>query len=73
MAKNETGPDNGVFNFVNLFSNSLLGKEYDILSKTEKEKLIKRFEHKVNGHMPLWIRLPLSKIKKSFSQLAVRF
>ncbi len=53
------GPDYGVFNFVDLFSVALLGRHYDELSKDEREAFVKRFEHKVSDHMPLWLRLPL--------------
>lgn len=53
MGKNPTGPDYGVFNFVKLFSDAL-----DI-SKSQKKNFIKRFEHKVSDHMPIWLRLPL--------------
>ena len=52
MGTNETGPDYGVFNFVNLFQ--------DALGRT-RETLYPRFEHKVSDHMPLWLRLPLPK------------
>ncbi|RKY18951.1 MAG: endonuclease/exonuclease/phosphatase [Planctomycetota bacterium] len=53
------GPDYGVFDFVDLFSVALKGKPASRLSKTAKADLIKRFEHKVSDHMPLWLRLPL--------------
>ena len=59
MGQNLQGPDYGVFEFVNLFSEALLQKPFDSLSSTERQDLIARFEHKVSDHMPLWIRLPL--------------
>jgi len=59
MGDHPQGPDFRVFNFANLFSKALLGKEYGNLTKAEKDALVKRFEHKVSDHMPLWLRLPL--------------
>ena len=53
------GPDYGVFNFVELFSIALNNKSFEKLTKKEKKELIKRFEHEVSDHMPLWLRLPL--------------
>jgi endonuclease/exonuclease/phosphatase family metal-dependent hydrolase len=53
------GPDFGVFNFVDLFSDALNGKPYSALSKEEKAAFVKRFEHEVSDHLPLWLRLPL--------------
>ena len=59
MGKNPTGPDYGVFNFVNLFSEVLEGKSFAALSPPQQKSLIARFEHKVSDHMPLWLRLPM--------------
>ncbi len=57
------GPDYGVFNFVDLFSVALKGKPLSKLSSdTKRANLIKRFEHKVSDHMPLWLRLPLPEV-----------
>jgi endonuclease/exonuclease/phosphatase family metal-dependent hydrolase len=53
MGKNPRGPDFGVFNFVELFATALG------VPDSERADLIKRFEHKVSDHMPLWLRLPL--------------
>ena len=53
MGKNSTGPDFGVFNFVKLFSEALG------VPKSEMKAFVRRFEHKVSDHMPLWLRLPL--------------
>lgn len=53
MGKNPMGPDYGVFNFVGLFATAL-GVPHQ-----QRGDLIKRFEHKVSDHMPLWLRLPL--------------
>ena len=53
MGKKLTGPDYGVFNFVELFA-AALG-----VPDSQRRELIKRFEHKVSDHMPLWLRLPL--------------
>jgi len=59
MGENEKGPDFGVFNFTELFSNALYEKSYNELSSEEKETIVCKYEHKVSDHMPIWIRLPL--------------
>jgi len=53
MGKKPMGPDYGVFNFVELFATALG------VPSAQRGDLIKRFEHKVSDHMPLWLRLPL--------------
>jgi hypothetical protein len=53
MGKSRTGPDYGVFNFSDLFA-AALGVPDD-----RRGEFVKRFEHKVSDHMPLWLRLPL--------------
>ena len=59
MGTKPTGPDYGVFEFGNLFSEALLGHPYTELNADERADFVARFEHKVSDHMPLWIRLPL--------------
>ncbi len=59
MGTNPRGPDYGVFEFVRLFSDALLGKPLDSLAGSERSDFFARFEHKVSDHMPLWLRLPL--------------
>ena len=59
MGQNERGPDYGVFDFANLFSEVLNKKPLHALTSDAKKKFIARFEHKVSDHMPLWLRLPL--------------
>ena len=59
MGTNPRGPDYGVFEFVRLFSDALLGKPVDSLAGSERSDFFARFEHKVSDHMPLWMRLPL--------------
>ena len=59
MGTEMRGPDYGVFEFCNLFSEAILDRPYQDLSSTEKADLTARFEHKVSDHMPLWVRLPL--------------
>ena len=61
MGTHPTGPDYGVFEFGDLFSEALLGRPYADLNDTEKKNFTARFEHKVSDHLPLWIRLPLPK------------
>ena len=59
MGAHPLGPDYGVFEFGDLFSEALLGRPYRELSSGERADLVPRFEHKVSDHLPLWIRLPL--------------
>ena len=42
-----------------LFSKSINNLSYSRLSKSQKSAFVKRYEHKVSDHLPLWIRLPL--------------
>ena len=66
----ERGPDFGVFDFVNLFSEALHGKPFEILAEEQQQALIKRFEHKVSDHMPLWFRIPLPDVKEGIATSA---
>ena len=59
MGNDVRGPDYGVFDFANLFSEVLLGQSYQKLSASEKKDFTAKFEHSVSDHMPLWLRLPL--------------
>ena len=59
MGTNPQGPDYGVFEFGDLFSEAIRGRPYRKLSSQERIDLVSRFEHKVSDHLPLWIRLPL--------------
>ncbi len=59
MGTNPRGSDYGVFEFVRLFSDALLGKPFDSLAGSERSDFFARFERKVSDHMPLWLRLPL--------------
>lgn len=52
------GFDYGVFNFAELFAQTLLGKSYLRLTKDEKKALGKKFEHSVSDHLPIWVRIP---------------
>jgi endonuclease/exonuclease/phosphatase family metal-dependent hydrolase len=62
MGKDEQGPDYGVFNFSDLFANVLKdGKRMNDLGKDPKKALVKRFQHEVSDHMPIWLRLKLRK------------
>ena len=63
----ERGPDFGVFDFVNLFSEALHGKPFEQLAKAQQQELIKRFEHKVSDHMPLWFRIPLPDVEEGIA------
>ena len=59
MGSKPVGPDYGVFEFGDLFSEALLGRPYGELPTDEARDFVARFEHKVSDHMPLWVRLPL--------------
>lgn len=61
-----TGPDYGVFNFTELFSRALHGKPYAELTRTQQSALVKRYEHSVSDHLPIWYRAPLPKAKAGF-------
>ena len=63
MGLHERGPDYGVIDFVNLFSEALHDKPFLELSAAERRKLVERFEHKVSDHMPLWFRIPLPDVE----------
>ncbi len=58
-AASAVGPDYGVFDFADLFSEALLGMPVSKLSAAQKKSFFPRFEHKVSDHLPLWVRLPL--------------
>jgi hypothetical protein len=58
------GPDYGMFNFVQLFSDVTRNRPYvpdppDERTKEEQKEFLARFEHKVSDHMPIWLRIPL--------------
>lgn len=55
------GPDYGVVNFVELFSQALHGKPYAELPK--KASFLSQFDNSVSDHMPLWTRIPLPEPK----------
>ena len=59
MGSAPTGPDYGVFEFGNLFSEALLGRPYLEQSTGERADPVAKFEHKVSDHLLLWVRLPL--------------
>ena len=59
MGRDVRGPDYGVSEFVNLFSEAVLQRPFDRLTAQEKGDFVAKFQHKVSDHMPLWLRLPL--------------
>ena len=59
MGTEARGPDYGVFEFGNLFSEAILERPYADLPSDERSDFTARFEHKVSDHLPLWVRLPL--------------
>ena len=61
-----TGPDYGVFNFTDLFCHALAGMPYAEMGRSERAALVKRFEHNVSDHMPIWFRAPLPTAEQGF-------
>ena len=59
MGADPRGPDYGVFEFGDLFSEAILGEPFRELTSRERRDFVPRFEHKVSDHSPLWIRLPM--------------
>lgn len=59
MGAQERGPDYGMVNFVQLFSDALNDQPLQELTSAEKAMFYKKFEHEVSDHMPIWVRLPL--------------
>ena len=59
MGADPQGPDYGVFEFGDLFSEAILGEPFRELTSRQRRDFVPRFEHKVSDHLPLWIRLPL--------------
>jgi Endonuclease/Exonuclease/phosphatase family len=53
--------DYQLFDFVGLFAEALEGAPFGALAKRRQTALIRRFEHDVSDHMPIWIRLPLPR------------
>ncbi|ESA35220.1 endonuclease exonuclease phosphatase family protein [Leptolyngbya sp. Heron Island J] len=59
MGAQERGPDYGMVNFVQLFSDALNDQPLLELTSAEKAVFYRKFEHEVSDHMPIWVRLPL--------------
>ena len=58
MPQSDHGPDYGMFNFMELFSQALHGKPWVDLNQKQRKTLWKKSEHSVSDHMPIWFRLP---------------
>ena len=54
----DDGFDYGVFRFSDLFAEALLGSPFEDLTKAKKQSFVRRYEHEVSDHQPIWIRLP---------------
>ena len=52
MGAEPRGPDYGVFEFANLFSEAMLDRPYQDLSLAERSDFTARFEHKVGDQIP---------------------
>jgi hypothetical protein len=53
----EDGFDYGVFTFADLFSKAIHGVD-KYLELSTKKSFVRRFEHDVSDHHPIWVRLP---------------
>ena len=51
--------DFGVFDFPELFAQTLYGKSFFQLNKTETNKVFSSSKADVSDHMPIWVRLPV--------------
>ena len=51
------GFDYGVFNFTDLIAQALYGSPAAVLDAKERRAMLKKFEHDLTDHMPIWIRL----------------
>ncbi len=54
------GPDYGVFDFMELFSEAIHDKAWKELGNAEQRALWARVKDSVSDHIPLWLRLPLT-------------
>ena len=61
MGKDKCGPDFGVFNFSELFSRVLTGDSFKSMSRVQQRGFTRRYEHEVSDHMPIWLRLKMTK------------
>ena len=59
MPLSEHGPDYGMFNFMELFSEAIYGTPFGDLDEIDKKALYGKMEHMVSDHLPIWVRLPL--------------
>ena len=65
MGQAERGPDYGVIDFANLFSEALFGDGHTvdkITNESDRKAFFARFEHKVSDHMPIWFRFRLPDV-----------
>lgn len=53
------GYDYGVFDYVELFSQAVHGKDFVSLTTTQRNDLLKRTKADVSDHMPIWVRIPI--------------
>mmetsp|Transcript_28689 Transcript_28689/g.41867 ORF Transcript_28689/g.41867 Transcript_28689/m.41867 type:complete len:407 (-) Transcript_28689:42-1262(-) len=67
MGKDDNGPDYGVFNFTELFAKAVEGMSFKDMSKVQGTAFVRRFEHEVSDHMPIWLRLSLTPTPTSTS------
>ena len=51
------GFDYGMFNFTELIAQALYGTPTSALDAKERRAMLKKFEHDLTDHMPIWIRL----------------
>lgn len=51
--------DYGVFDFVELFAQSVHNKGFNELTATQRNKLLSDTKADVSDHMPIWVRIPI--------------
>lgn len=51
--------DYGVFDFVELFAQSVHNKNFNELTATQRNKLLSNTKADVSDHMPIWVRIPI--------------
>jgi hypothetical protein len=51
--------DYGVFDFVELFAQSIHGKSFGELTASQRNELLSNTKADVSDHMPIWVRIPI--------------
>jgi hypothetical protein len=57
--KGPNGYDYGVFDFSELFAQSIHNKTFSQLTASQRKKLLSNTKADVSDHMPIWVRIPI--------------